>query len=79
LAALLLTTYKRQITGLTLTPADKGCFEVSYDGQLVFSKLEKKEFPDQQKLCDDLGTLLERQAEVCQKQAPQLGAAGPPR
>jgi len=70
-----LTTHKRNITSLTLIPGDKGCFEVSYDGQLVFSKIEKKEFPDEKALSDSLATLIERRSEVADKQAPQVGVA----
>jgi len=46
LAEALMTNLKRNITALELVPSDKGRFEVSIDGKLVYSKLETKEFPD---------------------------------
>lgn len=46
LADALMTSLKRKLTSLELVPSDKGRFEVSIDGKLVYSKLETKEFPD---------------------------------
>lgn len=46
LADALMTSLKRKLTSLELVPSDKGRFEVSIDGRLVYSKLETKEFPD---------------------------------
>jgi len=46
----LLTTYKQQISDLVLTPAGGGCFEVSYDDDLVYSKLKTGQFPDEESL-----------------------------
>jgi selenoprotein W-related protein len=46
LADALMTSLKRKLTSLELVPSDKGRFEVSIDGNLVYSKLETKEFPD---------------------------------
>jgi selenoprotein W-related protein len=46
LADALMTSLKRKMTSLELVPSDKGRFEVSIDGNLVYSKLETKEFPD---------------------------------
>jgi selenoprotein W-related protein len=31
---------------LTLVPGDGGCFEVTLDGKLLFSKLATKRFPE---------------------------------
>ena len=47
MAAKLLTTYKQKLTGLTLIPAGGGCFELSADGQMLYSKLETGSFPDE--------------------------------
>jgi selenoprotein W-related protein len=33
---------------LTLEPSHGGCFEISVNGQLIYSKLETGEFPDEQ-------------------------------
>jgi selT/selW/selH-like putative selenoprotein len=46
LADALMTSLKRKLTALELVPSDKGRFEVSIDGNLVYSKLATKEFPD---------------------------------
>jgi selenoprotein W-related protein len=54
----LLTTFKQKITGLRLIPAGGGCFEVTIDGELVYSKLATGEFPD------DLAILDKVQARV---------------
>jgi selenoprotein W-related protein len=47
LAANLLTTYKQQIKELKLIPTGGGAFEVSFNGDLVYSKLKTGEFPDE--------------------------------
>jgi len=46
LADALMTSLKRKMTSLELVPSDKGRFEVSIDGKLVYSKLATGEFPD---------------------------------
>ena len=46
LADALMTSLKRKMASLELVPSDKGRFEVSIDGKLVYSKLETGEFPD---------------------------------
>jgi selenoprotein W-related protein len=55
-----LTTYKQQIQELTLIPAGGGCFELSVDGDLVYSKLETREFPDEQWAIDAVGARLNK-------------------
>jgi selenoprotein W-related protein len=40
----LLTTYKQQIKSLTLIPSSGGCFELSIDGDLIYSKLKTAHF-----------------------------------
>jgi selenoprotein W-related protein len=47
LAANLLNTFKQDIKELKLIPAGDGCFEVSFNGELVYSKLKTGEFPDE--------------------------------
>ncbi|MBI5298510.1 MAG: SelT/SelW/SelH family protein [Chloroflexi bacterium] len=42
LAEDLLREYERDITGLTLVPSEGGRFEVTVNGQLLYSKLETK-------------------------------------
>lgn len=43
----LLNTYKQKISGLKLIPSDGGCFELSVNGNLIYSKLKTGEFPDE--------------------------------
>ncbi|NKB69933.1 MAG: SelT/SelW/SelH family protein [Candidatus Latescibacteria bacterium] len=42
----LLEEYKKDISGFTLVPSDKGRFEVVVDGELVFSKMQEGRFPE---------------------------------
>ena len=46
----LLTTCKQRIKELKLVPAGGGCFEVSINGELVYSKLKTGQFPDEQSI-----------------------------
>jgi selenoprotein W-related protein len=39
-------TYKQKMAKLVLVPSGGGKFEVTIDGELVYSKLETGEFPD---------------------------------
>jgi selenoprotein W-related protein len=43
----LLTVYKQQIKDLKLIPSKGGCFEVTVNGELIYSKLESGQFPDE--------------------------------
>jgi selenoprotein W-related protein len=45
LATKILTTYKQQIQSLQLEPSSGGCFEITIDGELIYSKLSTGEFP----------------------------------
>ncbi len=47
MAATLLSQFKQRIGGLTLVPSGGGCFEVSLNGELVYSKLQTGTFPDE--------------------------------
>ncbi len=42
----LLVAYKKDIAAFLLVPSDRGKFELSLDGELVFSKLQEGRFPD---------------------------------
>ena len=48
----LLTTFKQKIKDLKLIPAGGGCFELTVNGELVYSKLQTGKFPDEQGLVD---------------------------
>lgn len=47
MASRLLTGFKQRIREFTLVPAGGGCFEVTIDGDLVYSKLKTHQFPDE--------------------------------
>jgi len=51
----LLTTYKQKITELKLIPASGGAFELSLNGDLVYSKLKTGKFPDEEKMVEAVG------------------------
>jgi len=53
-----LTTYKQQIRDLTLIPSGGGCFELSVNGDLIYSKLKTREFPDEQWAVDAVAARL---------------------
>ena len=42
----LLKAYKQDIEAFTLIPSSGGRFEVTLDGELVYSKLQEKRFPE---------------------------------
>jgi len=55
---LLLDKYELQIEEITLVPSSGGRFEVTVDGELVFSKLAAKRFPEEGELLDLVGQRL---------------------
>jgi selenoprotein W-related protein len=50
----LLNRFKQQIRDLKLIPASGGCFELSVDGKLVYSKLDTGKFPEEKWVLDTL-------------------------
>ena len=42
----MLETLKQKVSSLEMVPSGGGCFEVSVDGEKVYSKLATGEFPD---------------------------------
>jgi selenoprotein W-related protein len=58
LAAQILTTHKRKIESLELVPSDGGRFELSLDGELVYSKLETGVFPNEREIVTLVGKRL---------------------
>ena len=48
----MLSTLKQTIKELKLIPASGGCFELTINGELVYSKLETGKFPDEQAILD---------------------------
>lgn len=54
----MLNEFKQKVTNLTLVPAGGGCFELSANGELLYSKLKTGQFPDEQSIIDMLGKRL---------------------
>jgi len=54
LATLILTSLKQKVSGLELEPSGGGCFELTVNGKLVYSKLETGAFPDEPTLLDEV-------------------------
>ena len=51
----ILTEYKQRISSLELEPSDGGAFELTIDGELVYSKLSTGEFPDESAMVSEVG------------------------
>lgn len=54
----MLTSYKQKIRSLTLVPAGGGCFELSANGELLYSKLKTGSFPDENAMLERVKALL---------------------
>jgi selenoprotein W-related protein len=54
----LITKFKRAIQQLELRPSTGGCFEISFDGKLIYSKLATQRFPEDQEIAEKLGLAL---------------------
>ena len=54
----LLNTYKQKIKDLKLIPAGGGCFELTVDGETLYSKLKTGKFPDEQWAVEAVGKKL---------------------
>ena len=50
----ILTQFKQNVKDLKLIPGKGGCFELTVDGDLVYSKLKTGEFPDEGKIIKQL-------------------------
>jgi selenoprotein W-related protein len=58
LTSKLLSTYKQRIRELKLLPSGGGCFELTADGELIYSKLKTGKFPDEKWVLDTVGERL---------------------
>jgi selenoprotein W-related protein len=56
----LLSTFKQQIRDLKLIPSKGGCFELSADGDLLYSKLQTGKFPEEKAMIDAVGDRLKK-------------------
>ncbi len=50
LAETILKEHKQDISQFTIVPSDGGRFEVTVDGNLVFSKLKEGRFPEDEEI-----------------------------
>lgn len=50
--------YKRKLESLTLIPSDGGRFELSVDGELIYSKLQTGQFPNDEEMVEEIGKRL---------------------
>jgi selenoprotein W-related protein len=55
-----MTGFKTRMRNLTLVPSKGGCFEVTADGELVYSKLKTGQFPDEEAVVDKVAAKLKR-------------------
>lgn len=53
-----MSAYKQRINDLKLIPASGGCFELTVDGELLYSKLQTGRFPDEKAMIDAVGKRL---------------------
>ena len=58
MTAKLLPRYKRAISRYVMIPSKGGCFELTVEGKLLYSKLETGKFPDEDKLIGEVGKAL---------------------
>lgn len=56
----LLTGFKTKIKGFTLVPSSGGCFEVTVNGELIYSKLQTGQFPDELAIVQTVGDRLKK-------------------
>jgi len=49
-----LNALKQKVQSWTLVPSRGGCFEVTVDGTLIYSKLETDDFPREADILDQL-------------------------
>ena len=56
----LLTTYKQQIKEMKLIPAGGGCFELTINGDLIYSKLKTGKFPEEDWAIDAVGARMKK-------------------
>ena len=50
----LLNHFKQNITDLKLIPSRGGCFELTLNGELIYSKLKTDEFPQESAMVAEL-------------------------
>jgi len=58
LTSKLLGAYKQRISDLKLVPGSGGCFELTVNGELIYSKLQTGRFPDEKSMIEAVGQRL---------------------
>ena len=53
-----MTEHKQRIKDMKLIPAGGGCFELTVNGELIYSKLKTGQFPDEQAMLEAVGKRL---------------------
>ena len=54
----MLAHFKQKLAGMELEPSSGGCFELSVDGELVYSKLKTGRFPDEEAIVAEIAKRL---------------------
>jgi selenoprotein W-related protein len=55
-----MSTYKQKIRALKLIPSGGGCFEITVNGELIYSKLKTGQFPDEKWVLETVGSRLKK-------------------
>ncbi|MCI0638563.1 MAG: Rdx family protein [Gemmataceae bacterium] len=55
-----MTTLKQSVKDLKLIPSGGGCFEIAVNGDLIYSKLNTGQFPDEQWVLDTVKSRLKK-------------------
>lgn len=55
-----MSEYKQQIKDLKLIPSSGGCFELTVNGDLLYSKLKEGRFPDEDWAVREVGSRLKK-------------------
>jgi len=58
MAELLKNKYKGKLEGVKLVPSSGGAFEVSLDGDLIYSKLKTGRFPEEKEITNAIDRVL---------------------
>ena len=58
MATKILETYKQRLESMELQPSDGGCFELQAGEDLIYSKLDTGEFPDEEAMVAAVGERL---------------------
>lgn len=58
MASRVLDKFRQKLAGFELIPSGGGCFELTVDNELVYSKLATGEFPDEEIMVSEIGKRL---------------------